>query len=115
MNEKVHFDIVHLPVLDQSFDLCIDKPAHAQADDLLDSKQVYDFQESLAAFVDELLPHRDLKVVQRNVLPTLGHKVERAEVVHQTLGRECSWVRKKSLNEMPKPIAADFSPLAVQA
>ena len=113
MNEKVHFDFVRLSALDQSFDLGLDKPA--QADNLIDSKQVYDFQESLTAFVDELLPHRDLKVVQRNVLPTLGHKVERAEVVHQTLGREHSWVRKKSLNEIPKPIAADFSPLAVQA
>ena len=113
MNEKVHFDVVRLSVLDQRFDLRLDKPA--QADDLLDSKQVYDFQESLTAFVDEFLPDSDLKVVQRNVFPTLGHKVERAEVVHQTLGRECSWVRKKSLNEMPKPIAADFSPFAVQA
>ena len=113
MNEKVHFDVVCLSALDQSFDLRLDKPAHA--DDLLDSKQVYDFQESLTAFTDKLLPDRDLEVVQRNVLPTLGHKVERAEVVHQTLGRERSWVRKKSLNEMPKPIAADFSPLAVQA
>ena len=113
MNEKVHFDIVHLLVFDQSFDLRLNKPA--QADYLFDSKQVYDFQESLTAFIDELLPNRDFEVVQRNVLPTLGHKVERAEVVHQTLGRECSWVRKKSLNEMPKPIAADFSPLAVQA
>ena len=86
-----------------------------QKDDLLDSKQVYDFQESLTAFTDGLLPNRDLKVVQRNVFPTLGHKVEGAEVVHQTLGREFSWVRKNSLNETPKPIAADFSPLAVQA
>ena len=112
MNEKVHFDVVRLSALDQSFDLRLDKSA--QADDLLDSKQVYDFQESLTAFTDQLPPDRDLEVVQRNVLPPLGHKVERAEVVHQTLGRECSWVRKKSLNEMPKPIAADFSPLAVQ-
>ena len=113
MNEKVHFDVVHLSVLDQSFDLCLDKPA--QAGNLIDSKHVYDFQESLTAFIDELLPNRDFEVVQRNVFPTLGHKVERAEVVHQTLGGECSWVRKKSMNEMPKPIAADFSPLAVQA
>ena len=113
MNEKVHFDVVHLSALDQSFDLRLNKPA--QADYLFDSKQVYDFLESLTAFTDKLLHDRDLVVVQRNVLPTLGHKVERAEVVHQTLGRECSWVRKKSLNEMPKPIATDFSPLAVQA
>ena len=70
MNEKVHFDVVHLSVLDQSFDLGLDKPA--QADDLLDSKQVYDFQESLTAFVDQLLPDRDLKVVQRNAFDTLG-------------------------------------------
>ena len=72
MNEKVHFDVVRLSALDQSFDLCLDKPA--QADDLLDSKQVYDFQESLTAFIDQLPPDRDLEVVQRNVLPTLGHK-----------------------------------------
>ena len=72
MNEKVHFDVVHLSVLDQSFDLCLDKPN--QADDLLDSKQAYDFHESLAAFTDEFLPDRDLKVVQRNAFDTLGYE-----------------------------------------